>query len=124
MATPSVAASCAIIYQYLQEGFYHNSILLFLFMNVETMDIRASLIKAMIIHSGVPTKGICSKDFSCTEFPEEHRKYYEGFGRVQLDQILRVKDSPFELFLYYGQVNDKKQSFSIQVPLTISFRID
>lgn len=40
---------------------------------------------------------------------------------MQLDQVLRFDDSSFELFLYYGQVNDKKSSFSIEVPLTISF---
>lgn len=74
----------------------------------------------MIIHSGVPLKGWCNKDKKCSPFSSNHQ-YMEGHGRMQLDQVLRFDDSPFELFLYYGQVNDKKSSFSIEVPLTISF---
>lgn len=87
---------------------------------VEKVDLRASLLKAMIIHSGMPMKGHCNKDFECEEFTTNHQ-FYEGHGRMQLDQVLRFDDSPFELFLYYGQVNDRKHSFTIQVPLKISF---
>ena len=46
---------------------------------------------------------------------------FRGWGRLQLNQILRFDDSDFELFLYYGQVNDKKSSVTVTVPLDISF---
>ena len=109
MATPVVAAAAALVYQYLNSSYYPT-----------VMDVRASLVKAMIVHSGVPTKGFCDKSYSCYEYSGDHQ-YYEGHGRMQLDTVLRFDESPFELFLYYGQINDKKESFSIEVPLNISF---
>ena len=76
----------------------------------------------MLVHSSVPLKGRCDTKTSCYPFTENHQ-YMEGHGRVQLDQVLRFDESPFELYLYYGQVHKKKESFSIKVPLTISFHI-
>ncbi|KNB46743.1 Peptidase S8/S53 domain-containing protein [Blastocystis sp. subtype 4] len=81
-----------------------------------SVDIRASLIKAMIIHSTVPTKGYCLKSKTCQEYTSD-RKYFEGWGRVQLDQVLRFDDSDFELFLYYGQINKKKENVVFRIPL-------
>ena len=75
----------------------------------------------MLVHSAVHVKGRCSTSL-CSRFTENHQ-YMEGHGRVQLDQVLRFDESPFELYLYYGQVHKKKESFSIKVPLTISFHI-
>ena len=109
MATPSVSAAVAIITQYLTEGYYQN----------QSVDIRASLIKAMIIHSTVPTKGYCLKSKTCQEYTSD-RKYFEGWGRVQLDQVLRFDDSDFELFLYYGQINKKKENVVFRIPVKIS----
>ena len=81
---------------------------------------RGSLMKALLIASTVPTKGYCDKDKSCHAHTKDHFMY-EGHGRVQLDRVLRFDDSDFELFLYYGQVNDKKSSVTVTVPLDISF---
>ena len=83
------------------------------------MDIRASLIKAMIIHSTVPTKGYCLKSGTCRDYTSD-QQYFEGWGRVQLDQVLRVDDSDFELFLYYGQINKKKETVVFRIPIKIS----
>ena len=80
---------------------------------------RASLLKAMVVHSTVPTKGYCSRGGTCWTYAMNHFMY-EGHGRVQLDRVLRFNESDFELFLYYGQVNNKKEEFLIRVPLKIS----
>lgn len=85
------------------------------------MDLRASLAKAMILHSTVHTEGYCLKSRQCYGYKDDERPYFEGWGRLQLNQILRFDDSDFELFLYYGQVNDKKSSVTVTVPLDISF---
>ena len=80
---------------------------------------RASLLKAMVVHSTVPTKGYCNKEKVCYSHNTNHFMY-EGHGRVQLDRVLRFNESDFELFLYYGQINNKKEEFLIRVPLKIS----
>ena len=82
---------------------------------------RASLLKAMVIHATVPTKGYCDKQGNCDVYTTNHFMY-EGHGRVQLDRVLRFDESDFELFLYYGQVNRKKKEFTIRVPVKISLR--
>ena len=74
----------------------------------------------MIVHSANPTSGYCNEE-ECYSYPSSSiRKYYEGFGRVQLDNVLHFDDSPFELFLYYGQINDKKSEVKFTIPLKIS----
>lgn len=50
MATPSVAGAAAILVQYLNEGGYDESI-----------EVKASLIKAMLVHSSVTLKGYCTR---------------------------------------------------------------
>ena len=145
MATPTVSASVAILYQYLQEQYSHRGmsgwmavslsihsllftpLLSFTTINIsvscfiESIDIRASLLKAMIAHSAVPTEGYCLKN-GCTRYRNSAEiPAYEGWGRVQLDQVIKVSESPFELFLYYGQLNDKKEEVTITVPISISF---
>ena len=84
---------------------------------------RGSLMKALLIASTVPTKGYCDKDKTCHAHTKDHLMY-EGHGRVQLDRVLRFDKSDFELFLYYGQINDKKEAFSIRVPLKISLLVE
>ena len=79
---------------------------------------RVSLIKALMIASTVSTKDYCHKDKTCYPYHSDHFMY-EGHGRVQLDRVLRFNESDFELFLYYGQVNKKKEEFLIRVPLKI-----
>ena len=76
--------------------------------------------KAMILHSTVHTEGYCLRNNHCYGYSEDERPYFEGWGRLQLDKILRFDDSDFELFLYYGQVNDKKSTVTVTVPLDIS----
>ena len=77
---------------------------------------RASLIKAMIVHSGQSTSGYCTRLY-CQQF-YSNREYYEGHGRVQLDRVLHYSNErDFELYLYYGQLNTNKKSFSIQIPI-------
>lgn len=83
------------------------------------MDIRASLVKAMVIHGTVPTSGYCLKSKKCNNYSSDHM-YYEGWGRIQLDQVLHFDDSDFELFLYYGQINKQKEKIIFKIPLTIS----
>lgn len=79
---------------------------------------RASLIKAMVVHSGQPTMGYCNKKMDCLPHDENHF-YYEGHGRVQLDRVLHYAgESDFELFLYYGQVNSNKESFTLEFTIT------
>lgn len=106
MATPSVSAAVAIITQYLNEGYYQNN----------SVDIRASLVKAMVIHGTVPTSGYCFKSKICNNYSSDHM-YYEGWGRVQLDQVLHFDDSDFELFLYYGQIHKQKEKIIFKIPL-------
>ena len=84
------------------------------------MDLRASLAKAMILHSTVHTEGYCLKSKKCNGYYDGERPFFEGWGRLQLNKILRFDDSEFELFLYYGQVNDKKSTVTVTVPLDIS----
>ena len=86
------------------------------------MDLRASLMKALIVHAGVPTKGSCTKEKRCTRYTTDHF-HFEGHGRVQLDRVLRYDESDFELFLYYGQINNKKEEFVIRLPLKISLSV-
>lgn len=74
----------------------------------------------MILHSTVHTEGYCLKNKMCYGYYNGERQYFEGWGRLQLDKILRFDDSDFELFLYYGQVNDKKSTVTVTVPLDIS----
>ena len=74
----------------------------------------------MILHSTVHTEGYCLRNNHCYGYSEDERPYFEGWGRLQLDKILRFDDSDFELFLYYGQVNDKKSTVTVTVPLDIS----
>ena len=83
---------------------------------------RGSLMKALLIASTVPTKGYCDREGRCSVYTKDHLMY-EGHGRVQLDRVLRFDESKFELFLYYGQINDKKEAFSIRVPLKISLLV-
>lgn len=79
---------------------------------------RASLIKAMVVHSGQPTIGYCNKMIFCYPHNKNHF-YYEGHGRVQLDRVLHYDDeSDFELFLYYGQINENKESFTLEFTIT------
>ena len=84
---------------------------------------RGSLMKALLIASTVPTKGYCDREGRCSTYTKDHLMY-EGHGRVQLDRVLRFDKSDFELFLYYGQINDKKEAFSIRVPLKISLLVE
>lgn len=73
MATPSVAGAAAILVQYLTEGGYDDSI-----------EIKASLIKAMMIHSSVPLKGYCTRN-ACKTFTSSPNTV-QGHGRVQLNK--------------------------------------
>lgn len=73
MATPSVAGAAAILVQYLNEGGYDQSI-----------EVKASLIKAMLVHSSVSLKGYCTKT-SCKTFTNSPNTI-QGHGRVQLDK--------------------------------------
>ena len=79
---------------------------------------RASLIKAMVVHSGQPTSGYCNKRLDCYPHDENHF-YYEGHGRVQLDRVLHYDgESDFELYMYYSQVNSNKESFTLEFTIT------
>ena len=69
MATPSVAA---ILVQYLNEGGYDESI-----------EVKASLIKAMLVHSSVTLKGYCTRT-TCKTLTRSPNTI-QGHGRVQLD---------------------------------------
>ena len=119
MATPSVSAAVAIITQYLTEGYYQNRSNYCHISMIDSVDLRASLLKAMIVHSTVPTKGYCLKSKKCYAYSGDN-EYYEGWGRVQLDQVLRFDESKFELFLYYGQINKKKENVVFRIPIKIS----
>ena len=78
--------------------------------------------KALVVHAGVPTKGWCTIEKRCTRYTTDHF-HIEGHGRVQLDRVLRYNESDFELFLYYGQINNKKEEFVVRLPLKISFAL-
>lgn len=90
---------------------------------VGNIEKQASLIKAMLVHSGQPTLGYCEQDLSCYTYGSNHL-YYEGHGRIQLDRVLHYAgESDFELFLYNGQVNYEKEYFSLEFTITdISFK--
>ncbi|CBK23053.2 uncharacterized protein [Blastocystis hominis] len=112
-ANAVASGAVALITQYLTEKSYHNR-------NIEK---QASLIKAMLVHSGQPTLGYCEQDLSCYTYGSNHL-YYEGHGRIQLDRVLHYAgESDFELFLYNGQVNYEKEYFSLEFTITdISFK--
>lgn len=88
MSTPIIAAAASLVRQYFMEGYYptgykNNS---FSFTPV------ASLIKAMIIHSGVNTDGYVSKTMTLHKFTS-WPNYYQGFGTVQLDRSMFFSDT-------------------------------
>lgn len=88
MSTPIIAAAASLVRQYFMEGYYptgykNNS---FSFSPV------ASLVKAMIIHSGVNTDGYVSKTMKLHEFTS-WPNYYQGFGTVQLDRSMFFADT-------------------------------
>jgi hypothetical protein len=56
-----------------------------------------ALLKAMLINSGVTlTGGVVS---GSSQTPIGGNPYYQGFGRIQLDRVLRFSDSTFNLFV-------------------------
>jgi len=97
MATPITAGATALIRQFFTDGYYKNNTVPFddVVSTIVSFEPTGSLLKACLIHSGSPMTyyvDIDNNKVSVT-WPD----YYQGFGRVQLDQVLNWDDS-FSLF--------------------------
>eukprot|EP00741_Cyanophora_paradoxa_P005296 tig00000870_g5135.t1 len=118
MATPITAGAAALVRQYLTEGWYPSGA-------KNPADAisspSAALIKAMMIHSTVPVpKG--PKDNALDSPPD----FEQGFGALQLTNVLRLPGSPFSLFLQHHdsvqQCEEKQYFFEVggKRPLTVT----
>lgn len=74
-----------------------------------------ALLKAMLVHSAVPLTGMYG-DQPLNATPTN----VQGFGRVQLNRVLMLDDSPFDLFLLGDMrarpVVDNVRAFAIAEP--------
>lgn len=73
MATPSVSAAAGAIIQYLKGNFYD-----------KWLEPKASLVKAMIVHSSVYLKGYASSGFKRSF--SRNANPFQGHGRMELDK--------------------------------------
>ena len=86
MATPAVAASAALIRQYLMRGEYEGV----------AFEPTAALVKGLLIHGGVSVRGTVTsrrrQGGSSVEAVEAAPSVYQGYGRIELPSILRFPD--------------------------------
>jgi subtilisin family serine protease len=123
MSTPLVAGAAAIIREYLVKGYYNNTdglpnparavranmkeVIGASFLSwFQVPNPTAALIKAMIINSARPLRGLTYQAGSYVSIPNLRNTYYtganfvEGFGAISLDQILPFGNaSGFQLSL-------------------------
>jgi subtilisin family serine protease len=91
MATPMVAGSAALVREYLKKGFYPSGV-------ANASDSfprpRSSLIKALLMHSALSASGMVltkrlTDAVARVENVEGAPSYYQGFGRILLDLVMR-----------------------------------
>ena len=107
MACPLAASMATLIRQYFVDGFYPSGAA----NAADKLEPTAALIKAMLVTSTVPLKGIADAGVGVTVELGTVPSAYQGHGRATLSRILRVKDAKgstshdgwFEL-----QVHDKQ----------------
>lgn len=85
MAAPAAAAATALIRQYLREGWYPTGVRT----ASNAMLPSSALLKAMLITSARPMSGVG------TSVPDMH----QGYGRIDLSNVLRFPDSPHNLWV-------------------------
>lgn len=106
MATPVVAGSAALIYQYFQDGFYPTGEPV----SSNKFKPSASLVKAMIIESARPLPNYLRATpaglLSSSSISEFQRTFYQGFGSINLQNVLKMKDVPEQKFKLY--ISDDK----------------
>lgn len=104
MATPSVSAAAGAIIQYLKGNFYD-----------KWLEPKASLVKAMIVHSSVYLKGYASSGFKRSF--SRNANPFQGHGRMELDKVLHFGSESWDLFM----VNSKVDSSS---PINYEFKVN
>eukprot|EP00698_Gefionella_okellyi_P004979 TRINITY_DN1458_c0_g1_i2.p1 TRINITY_DN1458_c0_g1~~TRINITY_DN1458_c0_g1_i2.p1 ORF type:complete len:600 (-),score=93.13 TRINITY_DN1458_c0_g1_i2:233-2032(-) len=87
MSTPLAAASAALIRQYFREGRYLG----------KPMIPSAALLKAMMINSAVPVNGTVQPVGSNPMAVGTAPSYLQGYGRVDIGNVLKFADSDFKL---------------------------
>ena len=103
-ATPLVAGMAALVRQYLREGWYPSG---FKRASDSIRSPSAALVKAMIIHSSVPLRGVSDGNGRLSAKLGPPPDFTQGFGRVQLNNVLRFatvqngsrEDGGYALFL-------------------------
>ncbi|OAO13468.1 serine protease family S08A [Blastocystis sp. ATCC 50177/Nand II] len=106
VAAPSVTASAAIISQYLDSGFYDHPI-----------PKKASMIKAMLLHSTVRLTGSCNRAV-CTPFTAWPNPV-QGHGRIQLNKVLHFSETTgFDLYLHYDVMTPT--AAAVEIPVVLS----
>lgn len=103
MATPIIAGTAGLLREYLIKGYYPSGSPV---SNNSMMSPSSALIRGMIIHSTSPLTGSLDFDYHGNLLDLSKEKYpnhYTGYGLVTLKNVLKFKESNFELYL-----NDRK----------------
>ena len=91
MSTPVVAGAAAIVRQYFADGFYpHGKPSKF----AKYTNPSASLVKAILISSARGMTGLARKMDYFSHFNPKHRTIFEGFGKINLSNTLKLADRP------------------------------
>eukprot|EP00761_Pharyngomonas_kirbyi_P011439 gb/GECH01011464.1/.p1 GENE.gb/GECH01011464.1/~~gb/GECH01011464.1/.p1 ORF type:complete len:1288 (+),score=256.97 gb/GECH01011464.1/:1-3864(+) len=96
MATPVTAGTTALVRQWFMDGYYPTGV------KTPTNSItpKGATMKAILIHSAVPVSGAVDLGFSSwIKLPESYPNSFVGYGRVQLNNVLKFDDSPFNIFV-------------------------
>ena len=125
-AAPLVAASAAIVRQYLLEGYYPTGVA---GGSPPPTFIPASLVKAMLINGAEPLTGYTPFDgtrvrLSSFFSPYQEATYTDGFGRLSLERTLAFADSSFGLLIPDITASDavsngQVQAFCYQAPVGV-----
>lgn len=103
MATPIVSGSAAMVYQYLKEGFYPSGTPM---AKDSIPNPSAALIIAILTVGAQKMNGYVNPHNQALAWfkMEQIPSIYQGFGRIQLDQSLKMRDSGFNMY-----INDQQQ---------------
>eukprot|EP00475_Leptophrys_vorax_P009652 TRINITY_DN1638_c0_g1_i1.p1 TRINITY_DN1638_c0_g1~~TRINITY_DN1638_c0_g1_i1.p1 ORF type:complete len:840 (+),score=182.44 TRINITY_DN1638_c0_g1_i1:279-2522(+) len=88
MATPTISSSALLVREYFMKGYYPSGAA----NPNDSYTPSAALVKAVLINGAVGLTGVLNSDGTVTKFGSPP-DYYQGFGRVNLDNSLPFKDS-------------------------------
>lgn len=96
MSCPLVAGTAALVRDYYESGFYPTGI-----RNSRNRisDLSGMLVKATIIHSAQPLSGMIYLGEFTKPIPKQYPNSDVGFGIVELNSVLKLKNSSFNLFI-------------------------